>query len=233
MNSESRLLLYLPGMEGTGKLFYRQGPELESRFKIVPVPCRSTVPFQYDDLVNDVLGVLNREGAQQATIVGESFGGTIAMQFALEHPSRVEQLVLVNTFSYYRPRIRLRLARMLLPLAFRGWGKATREFLYKMSLLSEMVPREDVSRLFECAFSHGYSATLARLQLIQRMDLRNRLQEIQTPVTIVASARDKVVPSVREARFMAERMKNARVIVLPKHGHTPMITPTFSLASIL
>src|SRR5688572_27885412 len=233
MNSASRVLLYLPGMEGTGKLFYRQEPELESKFKIVPVPFRSKLPFQYDDLVSDVLHVLDQEGNEQATIVGESFGGTVALQFALKHPSRVEQLVLVNTFSYYRPRIRLRLGMMLLPLAFHGLGKAAREFVYRISLMSEMVPREDVLKLFECAFSQGYSATQARMHLIRCIDLRNRLQEIQIPVTIVASGRDKVVPSVREARFMSERMNNARVVVLPKHGHTPMITPTFSLASII
>jgi pimeloyl-ACP methyl ester carboxylesterase len=52
-------------------------------------------------------------------------------------------------------------------------------------------------------------------------------------VTIIASARDKIVPSVKEARWMALQLPDARVIVLPEHGHTALLTSNFSLLSVL
>ena len=227
------LLIYLPGMEGTGKLFYRQKPQLASRFNVVSVPLRSDPPFDYEDLITDVRNTIDREGATKAIIVGESFGGTIALQFALKHQDRIEQLVLVNTFPYYSPRFRLRLGMALLGLGFSRFGRLVREFSYSTALKHENVPKEDAIKLFECSFSHGYPATRLRMHLIRDLDLRERLPEIHIPVVLIASRRDKIVPSIREAEYMASRMLNARILKLPGHGHTPLISPTFSLADVL
>ena len=233
MASSTPLLLYLPGMEGTGKLLYRQEPELAAHYQVVSLPSRSATPFQYNELIQDVLEAINQHDAEKAIIVAESFGGTVALQFALEHQERVERLVLINTFPYFRRRFRMRLGLLLLPLTFQRFGNVVREFFYKTALAFEGVAKEDIAKVFECAFSHGYSTSRNRMRLMIDLDLRNRLSEIRVPVTLIASARDKIVPSVKEAQYMAERLQNAQVIVLPHHGHTPLITTTFSLASVL
>lgn len=220
-------------MEGTGKLFYRQEPELASHYNVVCLPSRSNPPFHYSDLTKDVLDLIDRHGAEKAVLVAESFGGTVALQFAVEHQDRVEQLVLINTFPYFRRRLKLGLGLLLLPLTFRRTGNTIREFFYRTALALEGVAGEDIARVFECTFSHGYHASRNRMRLIMEFDLRHRLSEIDVPVTLIASAKDKIVPSVREARFMAEHFPNARIIVLPHHGHTPLITRTFSLASVM
>jgi pimeloyl-ACP methyl ester carboxylesterase len=227
------LLVYLPGMEGTGKLFYRQEALLQPHFQVVSVPSRSTPPFHYDELLVDVLDAINSTSVEKATIVAESFGGTVALQFALQHQTRVERLILINTFPYFRRRIRLNLGIALLPLTFIRVGNAVREFFYRTALGFEGVEKEDIQKLCECSFAHGLSTSRMRLHLIQQIDVRHRLTEIHVPVTLIASARDKIVPSVQEARFMAEKLPDARVIVLPKHGHTPLITKDFSLLSVL
>src|SRR5258708_14811590 len=41
--------------------------------------------------------LLDRLGIERAVFAGNSFGGQIAMAFALEHPERVEKLVLITT----------------------------------------------------------------------------------------------------------------------------------------
>lgn len=227
------LLIYLPGMEGTGKLFYRQEPLLTPYYKIISIQSRSNPPFDYDELINDVLDAIKREDAEKAIIVAESFGGTVGLQFALRHQDRMEQLVLINTFPYFRRRLRLHMGRALLPLTFTWLGNALREFFYRTALGFEGVKKEDIEKIFECTFSHGYSTSRTRMQLIKNLDVRNRLREIKVPVTLVASGRDKIVPSVKEAHYMSSLLPNARVIVLPDHGHTPLVTTTFSLLSIL
>ena len=226
-------MIYLPGMEGTGKLFYRQEPELSSHYKVVCLPSRSTPPFVYEDLIEDVYKVVESECAEKATIVAESFGGTVALQFALRHQDRVQEMILVNTFPYFRRRIRLRLGLLLLPLTFIPLGNVVREFFYKTALGFEGVPIEDRKKVCECSFSHGYATSKNRMKLIQSLDVREHLSEIRIPVTIVASVKDKMVPSENEARLMSKQMPNARVILLADHGHTPMITPTFSLLSVI
>ena len=220
-------------MEGTGKLFYRQEPSLRSHFTVVCLPSRDHPPFDYADLCADVLNVLNEEQAEKATIVGESFGGTVALQFALQHPERVETLVLINTFPYFRRRIRLHLGLILLPFTFIPVGNAIREFFYKVALGFEGVEKEDIAKLCECSFSHGYGTSRNRMRMVKGLDVRDQLSKMNVPVTIIASARDKLIPSVKEAQWMASQLPDARLMILPKHGHTPLVTSTFSLLSVL
>jgi pimeloyl-ACP methyl ester carboxylesterase len=227
------LLIYLPGMEGTGRLFYRQEPELRTHYTVACLPSRAQPPFTYPELIDDVLNVMKQEQAGKATIVAESFGGTVALQFAAQHPERIDRLVLINTFPYFRRRIRLYLGLILLPFTFIPLGNAIREFFYKMALGFERVEKEDIAKLCECSFSHGYGTSRNRMRLVKDLDVRNQLSKISVPVTIIASAQDKLIPSVKEARWMASQLPDARVIVLPEHGHTPLVTSNFSLLSVL
>jgi pimeloyl-ACP methyl ester carboxylesterase len=227
------LLVYVPGMEGSGRLFYKQEPSLAEKYTVVALPSRFNSPFTYEDLVGDVLNVLLQEQAEKATIVGESFGGTVALQFALAHQDRVERLVLVNTFPYFRERMRLILGLLLLPLTFIKLGNAVREFFYRTAMGFEGIAKEDVNRLLQSSFIHGYATSRQRMQLIRNLDVRERLAEIKIPVTIIAAGQDKLVPSIKEARFMASIMPNAHVIELPRHGHTPLISKDFLLSDVL
>jgi pimeloyl-ACP methyl ester carboxylesterase len=226
-------LIYLPGMEGTGKLFYRQEPELSARYTVACLPSRDHPPFTYSELIDDVMNVMNEEQVEKATIVAESFGGTVALQFAAQHPDRVERLVLINTFPYFRRRIRLHLGLILLPFTFIPLGNAVREFFYKLALGFEGVEKEDIAKLCECSFSHGYRTSRNRMQLVKDLDVRDQLAKITVPVTVIASARDKLIPSVKEAQWMVSHLPDAHVIVLDKHGHTPLVTSSFSLVSVL
>jgi pimeloyl-ACP methyl ester carboxylesterase len=58
-----------------------------------PVPRRS---YRVADLVADVAAILDQEKIARATLVGISLGATVAMEFALAHPDRVEGLVLMG-----------------------------------------------------------------------------------------------------------------------------------------
>jgi pimeloyl-ACP methyl ester carboxylesterase len=99
-------------------------------------------PFPYDASVN-VLdhateflhGILDGLGLQKATLVGNSMGGLWSVAFALRHPDRVEQLVLVGApagSKRWIPRparlFRIPLLRSLVRAAIsRGGVQATRD----------------------------------------------------------------------------------------------------------
>ena len=52
--------------------------------------------YAMSHLVQDVLGVLEAEGASEATIVGHDWGGAVAWQVALRHPEVTRNLVILN-----------------------------------------------------------------------------------------------------------------------------------------
>jgi pimeloyl-ACP methyl ester carboxylesterase len=226
-------LIYIPGLDGTGRLFSRQLENLNSNFTVITFPLRNEASFTYEDLEDDILEILNREQIEKATIVGESFGGTIALHLALDHQERIEQLVLVNTFPYFRRRRLLWLGRVLLPFAFVPVVRKGRDFLTRPILLSELVDEKGIEVLFKYSWSHAYPAYKQRMKLIAKHDVRSKLPDIHVPVTIVAAGRDKIVPSVKEATFMADQIPNAKVHLLPDHGHACLLSGSFHLDTIL
>jgi pimeloyl-ACP methyl ester carboxylesterase len=226
-------LICIPGLDGTGRLFTRQLESLCSHHTVITFPLRNEASFTYTDLEEDVLEILNQEQIERATIVGESFGGTIALHFALDHPDRIEQLVLVNTFPYFRRRKLLWLAKVLLPFAFVPVIRTGRNIIIKPVLLNEMVDEKGIEVLLKYSWSHNYPAYRQRLKLITAHDVREKLSDIQVPVTIVAAGRDKIVPSVKEAKFMADQIPNARIHILPDHGHACLLSHSFCLDTLL
>ena len=60
---------------------------------------------------NLLIKLLERLGIQRATFVGSSYGGAIAATCALDHPQRVEKLVLVGAVTNNQP-LRLNLMRL-------------------------------------------------------------------------------------------------------------------------
>lgn len=51
-------------------------------------------PFSHTD---DLLALIDAQGIDRADLVGISMGGSIAVQFALDHPDRVHRLILIST----------------------------------------------------------------------------------------------------------------------------------------
>jgi pimeloyl-ACP methyl ester carboxylesterase len=114
-------LVLVPGMDGTGQLFYRQVPSLAETYRTATYALRNDARTM-DTLVDDLGHVIEAVAPEtrRAVVVGESFGGALAMSFALARPEQVRALVVLNSFPYFAPQFRLRLARY--GLALLPWG---------------------------------------------------------------------------------------------------------------
>lgn len=77
-------------------------PHLAERFRVLrwdaPGHGTTTVPAQATaDTADELLQLLDRLGLGQVTLVGFSMGAGTATAFAIDHPSRVDRLVLIST----------------------------------------------------------------------------------------------------------------------------------------
>src|SRR5258708_1834648 len=107
------LLIYVAGLDGTGQLFYKQLAPLARSYRVVTFRSRDDDRFTYEDLTGDLAAIIKALGEQQATIVGESFGGTIALTFALAYPRMVARLVVINSFPRFRNRFKIEIGAFL------------------------------------------------------------------------------------------------------------------------
>jgi pimeloyl-ACP methyl ester carboxylesterase len=220
-------------MDGTGQLFYRQVPLLARSFRTATYALRNDAATM-NVLIEDLGRVIDTVASEtrRAVVVGESFGGALAMSFALARPEQVSALVVLNSFPYFAPQFRLRLARYGLGLI--PWGvMAVIRRATAFRLHSAHTHRDDIRHFMELTASASRDGYLNRLQLLMSYDVRDRLHDLRPPTLFLAAERDHLVPSVQQAQFMVARVPNAVLHVLEGHGHICLIAPDIDLADML
>jgi pimeloyl-ACP methyl ester carboxylesterase len=205
---------------------------LARHFRVLRIPSRESRPFGYGDLIGDVLGVLDEERVPRATIVGESFGGTLALRLALDHPDRVERLVLVSAFARFPDRVLLQLGdalgRYVPPSIMLGIRRA----LVVPLLAVDGVAAHHRNRFVEIALGRPFDGYLGRVGLIAGFDLRDRLGEISVPALVLAGDGDQLVP-VGCAVELARGLPHATLRILRGAGHACLLAPGVCFARIL
>lgn len=226
-------LVLVPGMDGTGRLFYRQAPLLAERYRVATHVLRDSTD-QMDVLVEDLATLirsLTPDGAP-AIVCGESFGGTLSLSLARRHPELVRALVIINSFARFLPQHRLDAALVALSLV--PWGTmALVRRLTAFRMHSRYTHRDELQRfLHEMRFTtrEGY---LNRLRILKAYDMRAHLETLQVPTLFVASTDDHLVPALEQARYMMARMPKSALHVLDGHGHICLIAPGVNLSQIL
>jgi pimeloyl-ACP methyl ester carboxylesterase len=187
-----------------------------------------------DVLVADLARVIDDVAPveRRAIIVGESFGGTLAMSLALERPERVAALVVLNSFPHFSPQLRLHLARWGLRALPWGMMPLVRR-LTAFRLHSSHTHAGEIDQFMVLTRQASREGYLNRLGLLTQFDIRARLADVRVPTLFLAADRDHLVPSVAQARYMAARVPNAVMRVLEGHGHICLIAPDLDLARIL
>jgi len=228
-----RAVVLVPGMNGTGELFYRQVPRLEQSYRVATYALRDDAD-SFEVLAADLARTIDVVAPtdRRAIVVGESFGGAVALTFALMRPERVEALVILNSFPYFSPQFRLRLA--IGGLSLMPWGAMRLvRHLTAFRLHSPHTHRAEVKAFIRLTAHAARDGYINRLKLLRQFDLRDRLHEIRSPTLFLAAELDHLVPAVAQARYMADRVPLSEMRILKGHGHICLIAPDVDLAQIL
>lgn len=95
-------LVILHGLFGSLENWLGIAPKLGEHFQVFIVDLRNhgqsphRAEMHYPLMAEDVAGFFEEQGLVDASVVGHSMGGKVAMQFALAHPERVKKLVVVD-----------------------------------------------------------------------------------------------------------------------------------------
>lgn len=218
-------LVYVPGIDGTGALFYTQVPRLAHRFRVATYRLRDSASSM-DDLVDDLAHIVEQAapGDQPVTLVAESFGGALAMSFALRHRALVQSMIVLNSFARFRDPWQLQVAmggmRVLPRSVTRQLQRLSAGRQHSPTTLSDDIRRSE--QLRRTATHLGY---LNRLRILSRYDVREQLPHLSVPTLYLAADQDSLIPSVQQANFMAARVPGADVRILSGHGHASFLAP--------
>ncbi len=233
VQGEGPPLIYIPGLDGTGLLFYKQARLLAHRFRVITFRLRDDAP-DMDTLVADIARHLDTvvPDGTPAIVVGESFGGALSMHFALAHPERGRAMVILNSFARITPVAKLYAAITAARLVPWGTMRLVRR-ITASRLHSSHTHRDEIRRFLMLTRATTREGYLNRLRILTRYDMRARLQDIRVPTLFLAADQDHLIPSVEQARYMSSRVTGAAMHILEGHGHGCFLAPDLDLDVIL
>ncbi|MGB5769465.1 MAG: alpha/beta hydrolase [Crocosphaera sp.] len=232
------LLIYFPGMDGTGNLFHRQGVSLSNYFNIRCLSIPSHDQSDWENLVNKTVALIEKEllshPHSSVYLCGESFGGCLAIKVALAAPKLMEKMILVNPASSFNKRPLLK------------WGVELNQwvpnFVYQSStvvLLSFLgslnrMKIGDTQALLKAMQSLPQEVVSWRLSLLRDFDVSGQeLNNLKQPVFMLVSEQDKLLPSVEEGKQLVNYFPNSSLTILPKSGHACLLEKDVNLLEIL
>jgi len=230
-------LVLLHGFGESTLAFAQVLPELARHFAVVAIDLNG---FGYTERPRDrasytlagqerlVLGVLDRLDLPRVRLAGHSYGGGLALYLAARHPERIDRLLLIdNAMPLYastrrspllRWRWLARIAAHTYALSDRRIAAGLEEAYFDDSRVTKALVREYADRLrIEGATDALYGLVGPSREPPFRIDLAT----IRTPTLVVWGAEDRLI-EVAGAEARTQLLPDARFVVLPACGHTPM-----------
>jgi proline iminopeptidase len=192
----------------------------------------------WDDLTADADALRERLGYERWAVVGHSFGGHVALEYALRYPDRLSHLVLLDTGASGR------WARDNAPavLAARGYDAAKVE-LVRRWFHGEFTPSEMLPIFFRIGNAYAYDPSLRSIlanaihggwrwrprpralifagrHLLRDWSVVDRLDEIRVPTLVIAGRYDFVFPPDCQEE-LATGIPGARLLLVDRAGHDP------------
>lgn len=183
-----------------------------------------------------VAELLARLGVERATVVGNSMGGFIGAELAIEHPEIVERLVLVSSAGLATEKaVHTSVLGALRAVdnvaqAYFGWMVSRSHALtsrprsrrFMLGIVTPHADRLSPALAAEQVRGSGKPGFVAALDALNHYPIRDRLPRIACPTLIVWGEKDRLI-TVRDADRFQKLIPNARKVVWPDTGHMAMM----------
>jgi len=223
-------ILFIPGLGATCDV-WRPAAPLADSFNLIysdnrgigqSIPKRPATSLSC--FTSDMVELLDFLQLDRAHVIGMSLGGIVAQRFAIDHPSRVDRLVLIS--SAHRTTPYLKGVSSLLAMALRKmpWEFFVRtvEVLGTAPQFIDANPQEFERRIGERSDCRGCRDAVARqLQCLADDGGETDVARIAAPTLVLAGEHDALIPSTY-ARQMAGEISDARFELIKETGHNPL-----------
>lgn len=224
-------LVLVPGFGSGLWIWYRQIPAFAERFRTIAFDPRGVArsaaadaPFTMRDLADDLAALLEALQVERAHVLGASFGGFVAQEFALAHPERTRSLVLCCTS--YGGTGHVPPAPETLAAIASTKGLNTEERV-RENLLLAFSPRfveeqpAEVERVINLRAENDVPehAYLRQLQAAFAFDAAARVGAIDIPTLVITGDADVIVPHENSLK-LAAAIHGAALRIVEGGSHT-------------
>ena len=231
VHGEGEPVIFLHGIMMSTLSWVAFIPELSKRFKLILVDFRdqgqsSRMKGEYsqDIHVGDIVNLLDELNLSRVHMMGLSYGGQVALRFALQHQKRIKSFCLFNTPNLVSNHLReigkawetaaelndgARFFQLAIPFIYS-------EPFYEKNLAFLMERQKMFKSLLTQEWFEGF-IRLSRSVKDYSVS-REKLKTIQVPTLLVGADLDVVI-SPRSMKDIHENIPNCEFIMIPNAGH--------------
>jgi len=179
-----------------------------------------------DDMADDMLALMDALDLDWAHVVGHAAGGVAALALALKAPERIGLVVVVNGWAVAEPHFLRCFAARLALLRDSGpeaYLRAQPIFLYPANWSSAHDAEIAAELPHQLIHFPGVATMEKRIAALAAFDIGDRLDAIEAPVLLIATADDALVPS-RASERLAEGLAHGELALSESGGHAYNVT---------
>jgi len=195
-------------------------------------------PYSHEQFVADLEALRQELDLGKMVLLGGSYGGYIALEYALRHQENLHALILRDTAANNRykdtsmqralesdfPMDGARLERL-----FAGQVESDEDFRESYAMIQPLYnvnydPAEDAKRLAQIPFryeTHNYAFSRNQADF----DITEVLRDVQTPTLVTVGRHDWITP-LEASEELAEVLPNGELVVFEHSGHSPQLEET-------
>ena len=223
-------LLLIPGLGMTCRGWDPIIPELAQHFTLI-LPDNRAMGLSaakrgarsVAELSVDLLELLDHLQLDRAHVIGLSFGGIVAQRLVIDHPSRVDRLVLVSCADRFSPY--LRQVAMLLRHGLRPFpSDLVTRVVELLSTSPQFLDANDQlieQRIGAKGSTSERKTVTMQLRCLAHSELPLEEFRILRPTLVIAGEDDRLIPACY-ARKMAQRIPGSRFLLIRGGGHNAL-----------
>jgi pimeloyl-ACP methyl ester carboxylesterase len=222
-------LILIPGLAGNFDLLGPLERELSKHYQVISYQLRGEDDcfalrrrFGLHDLVEDLHEFIEWNGLERPLVVGVSFGGVLALEYAATYPNRLQAVGVQGVGVRFERGLVQRIASLVLsgyPLPPNS--PFVNQFFNLLFGGRQARPMfEFVTR--QC-WQTDQSVMAHRLHLVERLDLSPRLGRVKVPACVLAGDRDLLV-SPQSLEELSSGLAQSRRETLEGCGHLAFVT---------
>ena len=181
-------------------------------------------PYTIKMMVDDTIGLMDYLGIEKAHVLGVSMGGMIAQELAINHPERVDKLVLGCTFakagtSAHPPEMNR---------AMEAFGKSLHDEASQRRLIGAMSNLSFNTWYYRVLIllfakiairSYSIDGVIEQMKAVSTHDTVDRLKMIRAPTLVITGTEDRLV-NPESSEMIAKLVPNAKLVKVVGGGHT-------------
>ena len=192
--------------------------------------CPGIETLTHENLAGDAEKLRAALGHESITIIGHSYGGMTALEYAWRYPSNLRRVVLIATVPVDAREEAREIAQRRAPHLMATVDRVLRGDIDRdeeiVDVLIELAPlylndyrrfakeKEDFKDMIPnaAAFQHSFR------ELLPTYDVRDKLANIDVPVLVLGGRYDWICP-LSQSELMHERLPNSELVIFEECAH--------------